>query len=107
MMNFKGYDAKIEFDDESGVFDGHVINIRDTIHFQGTDADSLRKAFHDSIDDYLEWCENDGREPAKPYKGNYPLRMSPDMHRAIAIEADKRGVSINEYLVETIGSTLE
>lgn len=35
MMEFKGYVAKVEFDDEAEIFYGELINLRDVITFEG------------------------------------------------------------------------
>jgi predicted HicB family RNase H-like nuclease len=53
MMEYKGYIARVEFDDEANIFHGEVINLRDVITFQGTAVDELRQAFQDSVEDYL------------------------------------------------------
>ncbi len=34
MMQFKNYVARVEYDDESNIFRGEVINTRDVITFQ-------------------------------------------------------------------------
>ena len=54
MMEYKGYFAKVEFDDDDNIFHGEVINLRDVITFEGETVTELKKAFHDSVDDYLE-----------------------------------------------------
>lgn len=51
MMEYEGYTAKIEFDDDAGLFHGHVLHTRDVSTFQGMSVDELRQAFADSIDD--------------------------------------------------------
>ncbi len=45
MMEYKGYFAKVEFDDEANIFHGEVINLRDVITFEGETVDELRTAF--------------------------------------------------------------
>ena len=40
-MNYKGYEAMIEFDDEDRLFVGRVINMRDVIVFDGLSVDEL------------------------------------------------------------------
>ena len=52
-MEYKGYVAKVEFDDEDDVFHGEVINLRDVITFQGQSVGELRQAFQESVKDYL------------------------------------------------------
>ena len=64
-MNYKGYEARVELDDEAGVFHGEVINTRDVITFQGSSVEELKQAFEDSVDDYLEFCASRGEDPEK------------------------------------------
>jgi predicted HicB family RNase H-like nuclease len=56
MLEYKGYTGHVEFDDDAGIFHGEVLDTRDVITFQGKNVKELRKAFRDSIDDYLEFC---------------------------------------------------
>lgn len=56
MLNYKGYIAHIEFDDEAELFHGEVINTRDVVTFQATTAHELKKEFIASVDDYLAFC---------------------------------------------------
>lgn len=63
-MDFKGYEAALEYDDDAHVFHGEVMHLRDVIPFQGGDLVELQSAFHDSVDDYLRFCLEQGKEPA-------------------------------------------
>ena len=87
MMEYKGYFGKVEFDDEADIFYGEVINLRDVVAFQGETVTKLRKAFRDSIDDYLDFCASRGEEPEKPYSGKFVVRVDPELHKTIFIEA--------------------
>ena len=40
--------------------------------------------FHDIIDEYLADCEQRGVEPQKPYSGRLLLRITPELHGALA-----------------------
>ncbi len=83
-----------------------VINTRDIITFQGESVGELKKAFEDSVDDYLQWCEEDGVSPEKPYSGRLNLRLSPETHKKAAINAKKKGISLNKYIEKAIESEL-
>ena len=85
MMEYKGYFAKVEFDDETDIFHGEVINLRDVVTFQGQIVDELHQSFRDSIDDYLEFCAERGEEPDKPYSGKFMVRVEPELHKNIRI----------------------
>jgi predicted HicB family RNase H-like nuclease len=66
MMEYKGYIGTGEFDDDAGLFCGEVLNLRDVVTFQGTMVKQLRKAFRDSVVDYLDFCAERGEE-IKPF----------------------------------------
>lgn len=63
MMEYKGFIAVAEYDDEAQIFHGDVINTRDVITLEGESAEELEQAFRDSVDEYLDWCREDGAEP--------------------------------------------
>ncbi|MEI8396507.1 MAG: type II toxin-antitoxin system HicB family antitoxin [Rhodospirillaceae bacterium] len=104
-MHHEGYIATIELDEEAGLFHGDVINTRDVLTFQGQTLGELRTAFADTITDYVEWCRERGKEPERPYSGNFMLRVSPELHRRIATAAARSGKSINGYVTETLERT--
>jgi predicted HicB family RNase H-like nuclease len=104
-MTYKGYEAIAQFDEDAGVFHGEVINTRDVITFQGTSVDELKQAFHDSVDDYLDFCAERGQEPDKPFSGNFMVRVSPELHREITAEAARLGKSLNAFVAEKLAST--
>ncbi|MDR0312311.1 MAG: type II toxin-antitoxin system HicB family antitoxin [Treponema sp.] len=102
MMEYKGYLGMVEYDAEAKIFHGDIINTRDVITFQGTTVNEIERAFKDSIDDYIAWCREDGVEPEKPYSGKFNVRLSPDLHRQIAILAKKRKISLNSFVEKAI-----
>ncbi|MFN9157004.1 MAG: type II toxin-antitoxin system HicB family antitoxin, partial [Planctomyces sp.] len=78
MMEYKGYIGKVEFDEEAEIIHGEVINTRDVITFQGDSVAEVKKAFHESVDDYLEFCKARGETPDKPFSGQFITRIPPD-----------------------------
>jgi len=102
MMEYKGYIAKVEFDDGAGVFHGEVLNLRDVITFEGKTVGELRKAFRDSVDDYLEFCTARKEAPEKPFSGKFVLRVDPSLHRAIATKAGLENKSLNAWVQEVL-----
>ncbi|MNX74083.1 HicB family protein [compost metagenome] len=107
MKPYKGYEAVIDFDDEDGLFYGEVLNIRDVVTFQGTTVEELRQAFRDSVDDYLEFCAAEGKDPDKPFSGQFLVRTSPDVHRQIATAAQRAGKSLNAWVSENLATVAE
>ena len=105
-MRYKGYTANVRFVPDDRAFHGTIAGTRDTIHFTGTTVDELEGAFHDSVDDYLEWCAEDGREPDRPYSGKIALRTSPDTHRAMMEAASGEGVSLNHWIDDVLSGAV-
>lgn len=66
MMSYKGYTATVEFDDEAGILHGEVADITDVVTFQAASMDELRQEFRISVDNYLDYCAEHGREPDDP-----------------------------------------
>lgn len=100
MMNYKGYIATVEYDEDARIFAGEVINTRTVITFQGSTVDELESEFHNSVDDYLDWCKEDGISPEKPYSGHFNVRFEPVVHQEAAVAAKDMGISLNKF-VET------
>jgi len=101
-MNYKGFSARIEYSDEDGCFIGRVAGIQDVIGFHGQSVAKLRAAFKEAIDDYLETCARVGKQPNKPYSGQFRLRLSPDLHARVAIAAESKGKSLNTLITDLI-----
>ncbi|MBI2707761.1 MAG: type II toxin-antitoxin system HicB family antitoxin [Proteobacteria bacterium] len=102
MLTYKGYMAHVEFDDDLDIFSGGVINTRDVITFQGSSVSELKKAFVDSVEDYLSFCAERNESPEKPFSGRFNVRLDPLLHQQIAFVSKKEGVSINQWVAHAI-----
>lgn len=91
-----------KFDDDANIFYGEVINLRDVVTFQGETVKQLRKAFRDSIDDYLESCAERSEFPEKSYSGKFIVRVEPELHKAVAIHARMKHKSLNAWVRDTL-----
>ena len=102
MLNYKGYQAKVEIDYESGALYGRVTNIRDIIFFEADSFHQLKKEFEISVDDYIAYCKEHGEEPNKPSSGKISLRVSPQVHSAAISAANLEGMSLNAWISKTV-----
>lgn len=101
-MTYKGYAARIDYDDDDGIFVGHIAGIRDRVGFHADTVDDLRAAFHEAVEDYLETCEKVGKEPQKSYSGKMMFRVSPDVHRKAVLAAELEGKSLNQWAEDVL-----
>ena len=63
--------------------------------------------FHQAVDDYLAFCKDLGKEPNKPYKGLFNVRISPELHRKAAIAASLHGETLNAFVTNAIRAAVE
>jgi len=101
-LNYKGYMGSIEYSDEDQVFHGKVIGIRSLLSFEGESVKSLTKDFHDAVDEYLDYCRDTDKEPEKPYKGSFNIRIGSELHQKAATAAASNGVTLNSFIGDAI-----
>lgn len=102
MMDYKGYRAQVEFDQDAELFHGEILGIRDVVTFQGNSVEELKTAFQDSVDDYLEFCASKGKTPDKPYSGRFNVRITPELHRRLEEEARIHNTSLNQWVTQKL-----
>ena len=102
MLTYKGYTGQVELDDEAGLFHGEVLDLKDVITFQGKSVEELERAFQESVDDYLAFCQERGEEPDKPFSGRLMLRLPPALHRTVYVRAQREGKSLNQWITEKL-----
>lgn len=101
-MEYKGYIGSVEFSEEDEVFFGKVLGIRALISYEGTSAKELVEDFHGAVDSYLELCRETGAQPEKAYKGSFNIRISPELHKQIAVCAMSQKVSLNSLVEQAL-----
>jgi len=100
MIEYKGYTGIFDFDPSIDAFHGRVLGLQDVVTFQGRSLDEIRREMEESVEDYLALCEEVGKEPERPYRGEFLVRTTPEVHRAVASAAEAEGMSLNAW-VET------
>ena len=97
-MTYKGYTARIEFDDRDDIFVGRVLGIEDVISFHGATVTALRTDFHHAIDFYI----STNPLPQKPASGKLMLRIPSEVHTAALIAAQSAGQSLNQWAANVL-----
>jgi predicted HicB family RNase H-like nuclease len=101
-LTYKGFIGSVHFSAEDEIFYGKIEAINDLIMFEGKTVQELKKNFHEAVDDYLETCKALGREPNKPFKGGFNVRISPEMHKKAIERATMLGISLNQLVQKAI-----
>lgn len=101
-MSYKGYIGSLAFSEKDEVFFGKVEGIDALVNFEGRSVDELKTAFHQAVDEYVEYCRENGIAAHKSYSGNLNVRISSETHSRIAFLADRAGISINAFIKEAL-----
>ena len=105
-MRYRGYLARIDYDDADGVFIGNVLGLSESISFVGGSAAELRGDFEFAINHYLAACKAAGIAPQKPASGKILLRLPAHSHAAMQIAAKAQRASVNDWLVDAVEQKL-
>ena len=107
MIQYKGYTGVFDFDSSIDAFHGKVIGLRDGVTFQGRSVEELKTAMAESVEDYLELCSEAGKEPDRLYRGEFLVRTTPELHRAVALKARAKGQSLNTWVEGALMSQVQ
>jgi predicted HicB family RNase H-like nuclease len=73
----------------------------------GDDEARVYRELCQAVEEWIDICERDG-EPlpeataGKVYSGKFVVRVGPELHKALAIAALRRGESLNEHCVHLL-----
>ena len=104
---YKGYVGQLEIDTKENVIHGRILDINDVVTFVGETVEKARQEFEISVDEYLEFCQELGKIPDKPFSGKLPFRTTPEHHRLIHRAATIAGKSMNAWMDEVLVSEAE
>jgi predicted HicB family RNase H-like nuclease len=102
LMKVNGYNARIEYDEETDQFRGEILGISGGADFYGSNPDELRREFKKSLEVFLEVCKEKGIEPRRQYSGKFNLRIPPELHEQLAMAAEVQGKSLNTLAQEAL-----
>ena len=101
--SYKNYNGTVEYSKEDDCLFGKVVGVRSLLSYEGESIKELKADFQRVIDEYLADCGERNVEPEQPYKGTFNIRISPELHRNIALYAMEHGKSLNAAVEEAIG----
>lgn len=102
VITYKNFIGSVHFSAGDKVFYGKIEGINDLVLFEGQSVNELIKAFHEAVNDYLELCKEAGKEPERPFKGSFNVRISSDLHKKAVEKAIRHGVSLNQFVQKAI-----
>ena len=102
VLEYKGYYGSVEYSSADNILFGKILGVRGLISYEGDSLENLRCNFENAVDDYFELCQKNNEEPQKPFKGNFNVRVTPELHRALAMYSQSHGQTLNSVVEEAI-----
>lgn len=97
-MKYRGYLAAIKYSNSDDVFVGQIAGVKDGPRFSSETVDGLKEGFRRVVDAYI--AEHSGEEMM--YKGTFNIRISPELHRWLAVYASIEQVSLNTMVEKAL-----
>ncbi|MCK9512626.1 MAG: type II toxin-antitoxin system HicB family antitoxin [Pigmentiphaga sp.] len=102
VMIIGGQQAVITYDPDLEMFRGEFIGLHGGADFYATDVAGLQREGEASLAVFLDECAKRGIEPRKTFSGKFVLRISPEVHEAVAIAAAASGESLNQWVASAL-----
>ena len=106
-LQYRGYSGSARYSAEDEVFHGKLEGIQDLVTYEGTDVETLKHAFQEAVDVYIETCEAKGKSPQVPFKGTFNVRVGADLHKRAAQFASDSNKKLNVVVTEALQQYLE
>ena len=101
-FTYRGYNGAVDVDPDAGILFGRVLDLDAVLTFEAEGVREAKQAFHDTVDDHLDWCAERGKQLEKPFSGTLYVRTTPDVHRAAVVAASRNNKSLNAWLAEVV-----
>lgn len=105
-LKYKGYEGTAEIDVSHRVCHGRILFIDDLVTYRASDPSGLQSEFEAAVDDYIATCNEVGKEPQRPFRGLFNVRVSPALHRAAAMRAVRDDIALNDVVVRALDAFL-
>lgn len=101
-MHYKDFEGSAEIDTETLICRGKVLFIDDLVTYKANSPTDLVREFQAAVDDYLETCAQVGKSPQKPCKGQFNVRVAPELHRQAQRRATEENSSLNAVVTRAL-----
>lgn len=102
ILKYKDFEGSAELDMHKKVCRGKVLFIDDLVTYESANIDGLQVEFETAVDDYVETCKQIGKEPQKSCRGQFNVRVPPEVHRAAARRAVVDKTSLNDVVCKAL-----
>ena len=102
ILRYKEFEGSAELDMARNVCRGKILHIDDVVTYESKSVGGLEKQFEDAVDDYIETCKQIGKSAQKPCRGQFNVRVGPELHREAVRRSVREKISLNEVVCRAL-----
>jgi predicted HicB family RNase H-like nuclease len=100
VIRYRDYQGSVDFEDGRLII--RILHLDDFITTEIDSASQAEAAFAGLVDDYLATCAELDKEPCRPFKGSFNVRVSPELHRRVAMAAAEVNETMNAWIAKAL-----
>lgn len=110
LMPMPQYRIEVFYSEEDGGYIAHLLEFPSLSAFGRTEERAIRELKR-ATNAWLNVLAGEGKKPpepiaAKEFSGEFRLRLPKDLHRKLAVEAQRNQTSLNTYCVRKLAEQL-
>ncbi len=98
LLHYKGCLGSVEYSQEDDVLHGKLQGIGALVNYEGEDLKTLKAAFEEAVDSYLEFCKEVGETPEKPFEQAIQYQPDPIHYQRAINYAKEHDLSVKAVL---------
>lgn len=102
ILKYKDYEGSAELDMTRRICRGKILFIDDLVTYEAPSPAELQAEFEAAVNDYIDTCATIGKEPQKPLRGQFNVRIPPTLHKAAVLRALAENVSLNDVAIRAL-----
>ena len=107
VLKYKNYMGSVEYDLDDKCLYGKILFIDDLVTYEGETVEELENSFREMVEDYIETCNEIGKEPQKAYSGSFNVRTGAEIHQALVEIAALQHISLNKLITSIFKDYVE
>lgn len=107
VLKYKDFIGTVEYSADDEAFFGKLAGVDDLVTFEARSVEELKEAFQEAVNDYIELCQEAGKNPHKSFKGSFNIRIKPELHKKAAKKSTELGISLNQFVERAIDNLLK
>lgn len=102
VLEYKDFIGSVEFSLEDNILFGKILYINGLITYEANTLNELKVEFESAVDDYIEFCQEQGIDAYKSFNGKFNVRIHHELHKKASLLATKKGISLNAFVSQAI-----